>query len=274
MRKILMAFDGFHFSEGAFEFVKKLNDANPILLTGVFLPQVNYANLWTYADGVGSPIFVNVLEDQDVDIIEKNIEKFESLCVKNHIEYRIRKDFGDLALPELKKESRFADLLIIGGEKFYENMGSGEPNNYLKEALLAVECAVIVVPEKYNFPTLNILAYDGSASAVFAIKQFAYLLPELLSNPTLLTYANMDEKNHIPDEAYIEELVTRHFTDLTVSKLEFDSRKYFATWVKDKKSAIIVSGSFGRSAFSQLIKKSFLLEIIKDHNTPVFIGHK
>ena len=39
MKKIILAFEGTHFSEGAFEFARKLNELRPILLTGVFLPQ-------------------------------------------------------------------------------------------------------------------------------------------------------------------------------------------------------------------------------------------
>jgi hypothetical protein len=273
MRKILLAFDGIHFSEAAFEFAKQLNERNPILLTGVFLPHVNYANLWAYADGMGAPIFVNALDDEEEETIEKNITHFELLCQKNHIEYRTHKDFYNLALPELKKETRFADLMIIGGENFYQNMGSGEPNNYLKDALHQIECAVIVVPEKFTFPSINILTYDGSESSVFAIKQFAYLLPEFLTNPTLLTYADTEEGAKIPDEAYIEELASRHFTDLTISKIELDAKKYFSTWISDKSSAIIISGAFSRSAFSQFFKKSFITDIIREHKLPVFIGH-
>jgi hypothetical protein len=53
MKKIILAFDGTHFSEGAFEFARRLNELQPVLLTGVFLPQAEIANLWSYADGVG-----------------------------------------------------------------------------------------------------------------------------------------------------------------------------------------------------------------------------
>lgn len=274
MRKILLAFDGVHFSAGSFNFAKQLNEKNKILLTGVFLPQVSYANLWTYADGVGTPMFVPAIDDNETNLIEENIKKFEDLCIRNDIEFRVRKDFSDLALPELKKESRFADLMIIGEEKFYENMGSGNPNNYLRETLHSIECSVIVVPEKYTFPSLNVLTYDGSESSVFAIKQFVYLLPEFCSNPTFLTYANMNGSGRIPNEAYIEELVARHFSDLTISKVNIESKTDFATWVADKKAAIIVAGSFGRTAVSQLFSRSFVLDVIKDHKLPIFICHK
>lgn len=274
MRKILLAFDNSNFSDGAFEFAKKLNEKNPILLTGVFLPHLQYANLWSYADGFGGPMYAPVIDGDESEVLEKNIRRFEDLCLKNAIEYRVRKDFINLALPELKKETRFADMLIIGGESFYENMGLGEPNTYLKEALHGVECSVLVVPEKYEFPTANILSYDGSEASVFSIRQFAYLLPEFSQNRTLLVYATDKPHRGIPDEPYIEELVSRHFSNLTVTKLDFDPKKNFATWISEKHQTIMVAGSFGRSAVSQLFKKSFITDIIKEHHVPIFISHR
>lgn len=274
MRKVLLPFDGFHFSEGAYQYARYLNEKEAILLTGVFLPQMSYANLWTYADGVGAPVFVPVLEEDDKELIDENIKKFETHCNHDHIEFRVRKEFEDLALPELRKESRFADLMIVGGEHFYEGMGAGSPSSYLRETLHEMECCVLVVPEKFVEPHVNILTYDGSASSVFAIKQFAFLMPSLTQNPTLLIYATTAEGKSIPFEPYIEELAARHFSDLTISRIELDAKKYFNTWVSDKKNSLIVAGAFGRSSLSRFIKKSFVNDILIFQQLPVFIGHK
>lgn len=51
MRKILLAFDGSHFSEGAIEFANQLNKRNPVLLVGIFLPLIDYSALWSYSGG-------------------------------------------------------------------------------------------------------------------------------------------------------------------------------------------------------------------------------
>src|SRR5215204_3098641 len=121
MKKILLALDGSHFSEGAFEFARALNEMQPILLLGIFIPQVDYANLWSYANSASGPMLIPLMEDEDSDAVQKSVERFEKLCQRNNIHYRVHKDFFDFALPELKKETRFADLVILSGESFYKN---------------------------------------------------------------------------------------------------------------------------------------------------------
>jgi hypothetical protein len=116
--------------------------------------------------------------------------------------------------------------------------------------------------------------HDGSESSVFAIKQFAYLFPDFEKNKTLLVYADEEGDRKIPEESYIEELAARHFPDLTIMKLELDPKKYFASWMSEKKNSILVSGSFGRSLFTQAFRKSFIAKVIKEHSLPVFITHR
>ncbi|MES1215101.1 MAG: hypothetical protein ABUT20_06275 [Bacteroidota bacterium] len=275
MKKVLLAFNGSHFSNGAAEFAEKLNEKKQILLTGAFLPQVDYANLLSYwGGGTAGSLYVPLLEDEDSESIKTNIKRFEDFCIKNGIEFRVHKDFSDFALPELKKESRFADLLIISGQTFYNDPSSEGPDEYLKEALHDVECPVVVVPEKFVFPETNILTYDGSASSVYAIKQFAYLFPELTANKTILIHVNEKEGKELPDEVNIEELVARHFNDLVLSRVQADPKKYFTDWLHNKTNSILISGAFGRSGFSRLFKKSFIADIIKEHQLPVFIAHQ
>lgn len=274
MKKLLLAFDGTHFSEGAFEFVRRLNDRAPVLVTGVFLPQVDYANLWSYAGGgMAGPVFIPLVEGEDVSVVEENIARFEALCEKNGIEFRVHKEFSDFALPSLKKETRYADALIIGSEIFYQNLGTEDPNEYLREVLRGVECPVIIVPEQYDFPENIVLAYDGSASSVFAIRQFAYIFPQLAKLPTLLLNVSKSEKEDVPDQSYIQELVARHFGNLSVFKLELGSQKDFSKWLADRKGALLVSGSYGGSSMSRMFHKSFITEVIRDHKLPVFNAH-
>lgn len=271
MKKIILAFDGTHFSEGAFEFARKLNELQPILLAGVFLPQTDIANVWSYAPDNGTAI--PLIETEQAELVEQNIERFKDLCKTYDIDCRVHKHPYDFLFPELNRESRYADLLILGSELFYEDMGTGTPNQYLKSALHNVKCPVLIVPEKFDFPQNIILAYDGSDDSIFSIKQFAYLFPELSNRQALLVYANEDAEN-IPDKSLIKELASRHFKNLTMVSLDINPKKYFSTWLGGKRSPVLVSGSFGRSGFSQLFKRSFVKQVIADHRLPVFIAHK
>ena len=273
MKKILIAFDGTQFSEGAFEFAKQLNRLQPFLLTGVFMPQLNYSNLWSYGDAMAGPMYGPLVTEDDSEMIEKNIERFRDLCQKNHIVFKVHKNYKDFALPELKRETKFADLLIISSEKFFEDLNGPNASEYMKDAIHEAECPVIVIPEKYIFPNQNVIAYDGSTSSIHALKQFAYLFPELCWNETLLVYSKNEDDLEIPDEDYIEELASQHYNKLHLLKLEIDPRKYFNTWLEEKKSPILICGSFGRSSLSRMFKKSFVAEVIADHKLPVFIAH-
>jgi nucleotide-binding universal stress UspA family protein len=273
MKKVLLMIDGAHFSKGAFDFVRQLNNLEHLLVTGVFLPQTIASSLWSYTDAMTGTVLMPVLPGTDTAVYTACKKEFETLCQKNGIEYRIHEDAYDFALPELITESRFADLLVIGSESFFESNQEGV-NEYLQEVLQKVECSVIVVPENFEFPNTTVLSYDGSSSSVYAIKQFAYLFPELSRQPTLLVYAHEDEKIEFPHENNIEELAARHFQDLTFLKLEINPSKYFAAWMNNKKGALLVAGAYGRSTISQVLRKSFIKSIIGAHKIPVFIAHR
>ncbi len=272
MKKVLIAFDGKNFSEGAFEFARKLNELQPILLTGVFLPASVFSSMWTYTDAI-TGIYAPMIEEEDTQKLEQNIEKFEKHCRNNDIDFRVHKGFSDYALPNLEKESIFADLLIFGSEAFFENLGSQSPNSYLQDALHSINCAAVIVPEKFDFPESIVLAYDGSNDSVFAIKQFAYLFPELCDKEVLLVYATEDDEADFPYKIEMEELAARHFSNLTLCKLNINPRKFFTAWISEKKSALLVSGSYKRSGVSQLFKKSFIKDVIAQHELPIFVTH-
>ena len=274
MKKIIIVFDGTQFSEGAFDFAVQLNRLHPVLLTGLFVPQVSTATLWSYTTAMAGPVYSQLFDEDYTEAVLKNISQFEALCKVNNIEFRVHKSFSDFALPELKKETRFADLLIIGGEKFYKDYIGGDPGDFMKDLLHDAECPVLIIPERYNLPKRNIIAYDGSASSVYALKQFAYIFPELTANETLIICSREDSSTKLPDEEQVEELARNHYNELKLLKLNIAPKRYFGQWLKEESSIILICGSFSRSSLSQLFNRSFVEDIIADHIVPVFIAHK
>lgn len=272
MKKVLLVFDGQHFSKGSFDFACHLNETQPILLIGIFLPSIDYTSTVIYYLGIEGPIYYPML-DSEVEVIAENIDKFKSLCEKNGISYRVHETIEGGILEGIRKETRYADLLILSSQLFYSNLGQGTQKEYLQDTTHNAECPVLLLPEQYKFPKSIVLAYDGSASSVYAIKQFAYLFPQLTSLETILVYASAHEGT-LPRFDYIKELAAKHFSSLSFLKLEIDPKHYFKTWIEEAGPALLVSGAYGRSLVSELFKKSFIHEVIKDHSMPVFIAHK
>ena len=274
MNQLIVAFDGIHYSVNTLEFISGLNQKDPLFVKGLFLSEVDYAQLYSYsAGGMAGAYPILLVNDQDRVTIQKNIDQFRRFCVDHHIPYNVEEALDELPFPELKKQSRFADLLVISSELFYEDMSSLPPNDFLHEALHQAECPVLLVPEEAKFPQTNILAYDGSEASVFAIREFARLFPGLCHNKTLLVFVKHEPGPEFPDERNIRELVARHFSNMTLVKVHVAARNSFDTWIGMEKDVILVSGAFGRSAVSNLFRKSFISEAISAHRIPLFVAH-
>src|SRR4051812_14364404 len=75
MLKVSIQFDGGHFSKGAFAFAKQLSEIVPISLTGSFLRQSDFVNLWNPGPLVGIPE-LPFGDEQSME--EESMEKFRS----------------------------------------------------------------------------------------------------------------------------------------------------------------------------------------------------
>jgi hypothetical protein len=273
MNKIVLLSDKEQLSKGAFEFARMLNEQDPILLSGVFLPQEDYWNsLVYYSYGLGT--VAPYLPIPEIAENQTAISQFTTSCVRNGIEYRVHEKRFESIGAELRTETRFADMLVFSNQSFYQHLDRSVSEEYTDEALHLAECPVVITPEHFSRPENIILAYDGSASSVYAIKQFAQLMPALAGLKTLLVYVNPYDGTELPHRSYIEELAARHYPNLTFQKLDIDPSRYFDTWMSEQKNAMLVAGSQGRNGISELFRKSFIQEVISEHMLPVFTAHR
>jgi len=273
MKKVLAVLDGAHFLAAISNFALHLNNIEPMLLTGIFLPSADYAAATEYLY-YGNAVVPAYLEAYDTDpaVIKQNISRFESFCDTHHIRYRVHKEIKKDIVSELKLESRFADLMLLSDSEFYNNQGPDIQDEYLHETLHHAECPVLLLPDNNTVPDHIVLAYDGSASSMCAIRQFIYTMPELTDLETLVVYAG-NSHDDLPFINQLKEYLPQHFNKLAYYRLDADPRKYFDTWITNKGNPLLVSGSYGRSPFSEMLRKSFITEIVKEHKLPVFVAH-
>ena len=89
----------------------------------------------------------------------------------------------------------------------------------------------------------------------------------------LLVYIDK-AKSDVPERPNIECLLSGHFARLSIFKLNISARKDLEQWLDVHGDTMLVAGAFGRSLFSEMLKKSFIKDVIHHHKVPVFVAHK
>jgi hypothetical protein len=272
MKKVVLISDGKNFSDSTFNYIQSLYEKEPFLLAGAFFHSVNYSMLVpaTFATDAG-PFLAFPQEDHEA--YEQGIQRFELLCNKNYIEYVVHKESEEWNTDDLVKESRFADVFVVSGELFFSDFAKVQPNKYLRTVLSNAECPVLVIPEDAN-PIKRIgIAYDGKKESMFAMKMFCYNFPQLTNLPVDIYYWVSKTDDEIPDMEYLQEFARRHFIDLNFREMFFDPQKYLGSWASNYKDTLFVCGSYHRSKFSTMFRKSFAEDIITQHSAAVLIAH-
>jgi hypothetical protein len=281
MKQILMIGAGHHSPKGPINFLHWMQGQSPVHAKGLFFRPVDYAALdhaaldhafpATVPRGAGT-IPVMELEDNEKEVIAVHKAEFSRQCEQYHIAYSLHDNDREWNKDLLQKESRFADLILISGAFFYAETDNN--GRYLREVLYSAECPVLIVPE--NFTTLQrlFMAYDGSRDSLYALKQFCYLFPDSTELPTEILYVNEGAGDIIPDLDRLKQFTRAKFDCISFSMLRFNANDYLATWISEKKNALLVSGSFGRSSVSYLGNRSFSEDVVHDCQLPVFIAHR
>jgi len=272
MKKIIFACDGKNFPKGAFEFVKEMQQTDPVFLTGAFLYPVNFEEFLPNVFAVYAGPVVEFVEEEKAEV-KKSIRHFEEQCQLNGIEYVVHVESNSWNINDLAKETRFADLLVMSEELFCTYLEGSEPNAFMQQAIHKAECPVLLLPEDYTSFKRIVIAYDGKRESMFALRQFCGLFPQYTNLETKIVYADPDDTDEIPEMSYLEEYAARHFSNLDFEKLSFNGKKYLKTWAGENNDILLVCGSYSRPGISTFINKSFTEELIHEHRIPLFIAH-
>jgi len=271
MKKILFVCDGDNFPKGAVDFIKMINENELLHVKALFFSPVDFQQLVPVSYIPIAEPYVK-LKENEKKLVHKSMEQFMSLCEVNNIKYQVNEN-DEVDKDLLIRESRFADALVISEELFCSDYMSYQPNVYMKEVLHGAECPVMVVPEAFTRPDRIVVGYDGRKESMIALKQFCYLFPQLTELPAEFVYIKNEDGGDVPDLGLLKEYVVAHFNSSGIAKLHFDSHKYFTAWAETKKNILLVAGSYGRSAVSDLFHSSFAEQVIHEHKMPVFIAH-
>jgi hypothetical protein len=124
MKKFIVAFDEFHFSESTMQYAIYFSRQCRAHLVGIFLTNPTHQS-YSYADIVayrGEDInqYIKVLDERDQEEKAEKLSLFKTSCEEAGLNYSVHHDNGS-ALKELIHESIYADLLIMSPAKQCQN---------------------------------------------------------------------------------------------------------------------------------------------------------
>ena len=276
-KKILAAFDGTKYSDGASKYAIEIAKLTDSLLVGVFVQDMRYIN-FTYAYAWDQPFVdmsaIEISQKEEKDKIDLNIKLFHRACDEKGIKHKVHFDKG-VPLQQLIHESAFSDLIILDSHTSFFTIGNNSPSPFLKDFLADSHCPVLIVPHTYTFFDKAVMCYDGTASSVYAIKAFSYLFPQLAELDTVILSVNEKTTNHLIDGQNLKDLVHAHFKNASFEVLNGEANDQLVGYLKQNgQNAMVVMGAYGGNAISRLFHQSLSNKIIKELNSPVFITHQ
>ena len=278
MKMFLAAFDGFNMSKSTLDYAIQLTKTANAHLVGVFLDEFIYRSynvvkvIKTYENYEEK---MKELDAKDKKKRDDAAQQFQKACSKAGINFSIHRDKG-FAINDLKKESMFADLIVINEDETFTKYKQESPTRFMKDLLSDVQCPVLVVPK--NFKTINkiVLLYDGGPSSLHAIKMFSYLFGSLLDEPVEVLTAkdHFMATTRVPDNKLMREFIKRHFPKANYAVVKGEAEEQIIAHLRNhKENALVVLGAYRRSELSRWFKTSMADTLMKKLDTPLFIAH-
>lgn len=278
MEKILLAIDATQVDKPSLDFACYLARLTKSKVTGVFLENLVADEKPVLKQAFGRA-YLNWEVDENseayqkkAELIEQNIRYFKEGCVTQEVCFQVHRDRG-VPQNELIEETRFADALVADASLSFGKEYAGLPSTFVKDILAKAECPVIIAPEKCNGIDEIVFTYNGSASALFAIKQFTYLFPQLGNKRVTILQVNEAGEWHDKDKYKFKEWLKNHYTDLHFEAQMGNTDNILFDTLFIKKNIFLVMGAYGRNTLSQFLRHSHADRVIKAVAHPIFIAH-
>lgn len=278
MEKILLAINAVDPDTNALDFACYLARLTKSKITGVFLENfvAEEMPVLKQKDGI---TYMNWEVDEKADdykekmaIIENNIAFFKERCTSLGVSYGIHLDRG-VPIFELIDETLFADLLVVDAKTSINLHYEESLSEFVRHILKKAKCPVIIAPENFDVTDEIIFTYDGSASSVFAIKQFTYLFPQLQNRKVRVLQINETGEWKEQDKLKLQEWLKDHYAQFELEAVKGNSDNKLFDYLYPKKNLFLVMGAYGRNTLSQFFKPSHADLLIKTISQPIFIAH-
>ena len=262
----------------ALDFACYLGRLTKSKITGVFLenlPVIQPAMVITF-DGSSLPVLDTNKTSPDYGekrkLTDDNISRFKKACENRAVRCNVHRDKG-VPVKEIIAESRYADLVVVDPATSFNASFEGTPTEFVKDILKDAECPVIIAPEIFDPVDEIIFTYDGSKSAAFAIKQFAYLFPQLEDKRVVMLQVNEAGEWSEEDKHNLTEWLQNRYSAIGFLALKGDTDDRLFDYLFKRKNSLLVMGAYGRPGLSRFFRRSHADRIIRTMTLPIFSSH-
>jgi nucleotide-binding universal stress UspA family protein len=278
MENILLAINATNISMPALDFACYLAKLTGSKVTAVFLENLVADEKPVMEKAYGTPYLDWEIDEKSPafqekkKLMEQNIELVKTSCENRGVRLTLHRDEG-VPAKEVIAESRFADVIVVDAATSFKKVFEGTPTHFVKDLLKDAECPVIISPESFEGIDKIVFTYDGSASSVFAMKQFTHLFPQLDDKPVSVFHVNEEKVWKDDEKKMLSSWLQNHYSAIGFESASGDSTYELFAYLFMKKNIFIVMGAYGRSAFSRFFKKSHADILLKTITQPIFINH-
>lgn len=277
MKKILVVLNGGN-TENTILFACYMTGFTKARLVGVFPNVLPYAEEPVLKQLHGMA-YVESIVESDLSLDEsykREMEQqqllFEETCKRKGIPFQVLKHKHATA-QELVAESRLVDMIIIDSMPDATYQKEEDRNKLTGLLLTDAECPVVIAPETFEPIEEIVICYDGSASAAFAMKQLAYLLPQMeYVKATALRIGKVDEQT-VAENRRLREWLNGNYRYTDLVTIDGTPDKELFNFLLKKSKTMVVMGAYGRNMISRFFRQSKADVLIDSLPCPVFITH-
>jgi hypothetical protein len=274
MQKILLIINAQNADTNSVDFACKIAKSNDSKLCALVVENMHFN--YIPSTGLEAPSYFSAVSPASAMLTadkEQIIRLFKEQCKLKGVNHEILTDDRE-PLQQVIFESRFADLLIVDPQITVFEGEEQLPSHFIKEILAKAECPVLLAPEKFDEVEEVVFCYDGSASSVFAFKQFTYLMPQFKAVKVRVLEVNRKEKEKFNEaDRKIMEWVRANYPTVCYYSLAGNANDELFAYLFMTKNRLVVLGAYGRSMLSNFFRKSNAEILMRTVDLPLFIAH-
>jgi nucleotide-binding universal stress UspA family protein len=178
-----------------------------------------------------------------------------------------------VTIQELIREAKYADLIILDHAIPFDPYSNNGYASTLQDLLQNAACPVLILRDGAIDIEELVFTYNGTTSSIYAIKQFIQLFPALSDRPVSLLYVADGIADSVPEHEKIMNYLQFHYSRIGVRILRGNPSTEITNFLKNRKTAVVTFGAYGRSNLSRFFHPSDADYTLRTLKQPVFITH-